>query len=342
MQRARTRILAAFARGAERLGGFGGRSDILAQSMTYDGRADGFLARLERVATATADEVRAASRTWLGAPHYTLTVTPAPTLQPGQTAIDRTILPPLGEPPEVAFPQVQRARLANGVNVIVLERHGAPLVNVSLAVDAGFAADSPEKAGAASLALDLLDDGTTTKDTFRIVDELDGLGAQITTGSSLDLSFVRLRALSRNIRPSLDVCADVVLNPSFPQDMVELAKKRRLAQIGQEKANPVPAAMRIVPQLLYGPTHGYGTPLTGSGYERTVSSLTRDDLAAWHRTWFQPGAATLIVTGGFCRSSSAHSVAGAPGPRPPSGSSPSRPRPPDVSISWTSLARRSR
>jgi zinc protease len=297
LQRARSRILANFARGAERLGGFGGRSDVLAQSMTFDGRADGYLDRLERIATATAAEVRDTGRKWLDTAHYTLLVSPFPALQPGQTTIDRTVLPPLGEPPDVVFPAVQRARLTNGLNVMLIERHGTPLVNVSLAVDAGYAADAAAKAGAASLALDLLDDGTTTRDTFRIVDELDALGARITTASSLDLSFVRLNALPRNLPASLALFADVVLHPSFPSDMVELAKKRRLAQIGQEKANPVPAALRVVPALLFGAEHAYGNPLSGSGYERTVAGLTRDDLVKWHRDWFHPNNATIIVTG---------------------------------------------
>ncbi|HEY6359846.1 MAG TPA: pitrilysin family protein [Vicinamibacterales bacterium] len=297
VQRARSRILANVARGAERLGGFGGRSDILAQSMTFDGRADAYLDRLERLGTATATEVRDTGRKWVDAPHYTLVVSPFPALAPGQTAVDRTVLPPLGEPPDVAFPAVQRARLANGLNVVLVERHSLPLVNVSLAVDAGYAADSADKAGAASLALDLLDDGTTTRDTFRIVDELDALGARITTASSLDLSFVRLQALARGLQPSLALFADVILNPSFPQDMVDLARRRRLAQIAQEKANPVPAAMRVVPALLFGPEHAYGNPITGSGHERTVSALTRDDLVKWHRDWFHPGHATVIVSG---------------------------------------------
>ena len=297
LRRAQSRILARVARGAERLGGFGGRSDILAQAMTYDGRSDGYLDGLERVTTSTATEVRDTGRRWLNAPHYTLTVTPTPARLPGQTSIDRTVLPPLGAPPEVTFPTVQRATLSNGASVILLERHATPLVNLSLAVDAGFASDSADTAGAASLALQLLDDGTTTRDTFAIVDELDSLGAQVFTGSSLDMSFVRLRALARNLSPSLDLLADVVLNPSFPPDMVELAKKRRLAQIGQEKANPVPTAMRIVPQLLFGADHGYGTPLTGSGFESTVEALTRDDLVAWHRNWFSPTNATIVVAG---------------------------------------------
>ena len=297
LQRARSRMLANFTRGAERLGGFGGRSDILAQSMTYDGRPDGYLDRLERVATATATEVRDAGRKWLDAPHYTLVVSPFPPLSPGQTTIDRTVLPPLGDPPDVAFPAVQRAKLNNGLGVMLIERHSMPLVNVTLAVDAGYAADSAEKAGAASLALDLLDDGTTTRDTFRIAEELDALGARISTASSLDLSYVRLQALPRSLQPSLALFADVILNPSFPQDMVELAKRRRLAQIAQEKANPVPAVLRVVPTLLFGAGHAYGNPLTGSGYEKTVTPLTRDDLVRWHRAWFHPNNATIIVTG---------------------------------------------
>jgi zinc protease len=297
LQRARSRILSTFSRRAERLGGFGGRSDILAESMTYDGSADGYLKRLERTARATTVEVRDAGRRWLDRPHYTLVVTPLAPLAPAQVALDRTVVPPLGDPPDVSFPAVQRAKLSNGLGVLLLERHTAPLVNVALAVDAGFAADRAERAGAASLALELLDEGTATRDTFKISDDLDALGAQISTGSSLDLSFVRLQALTRNLGPSLDILADVVLHPSFPQDMVELAKQRRLAQIGQEKAQPVPAAQRVAPALLFGAGHAYGNPLTGSGFERTVSALTRNDLVTWHRHWFHPNNATVIVTG---------------------------------------------
>lgn len=297
LARARSRILSAFARGAERLGGFGGRSDILAQSMTLDGKPDGYLDRLERIARASAGEVRETSRQWLGAPHYTLVVTPYPALQPGQTSVDRSVLPPLGEAPDVAFPPIQRTTLTNGLGVMLIERHTAPLVNFALAVDAGYAADTPERAGAASLSLDLLDDGTTTKDTFAISDQLDALGARITTASSLDLSLVRLQTLTANVGPSLTVYADVVLHPSFPASLVAQAKARRLAQIGQERVDPIAAARRVVSPLLFGTGHAYGNPLTGSGYEQTVSALTRDDLVRWHRDWFHPGNATLIVTG---------------------------------------------
>ena len=297
LQQARARIVSQFVRGAERLGGFGGRSDILAESLTFDGRTDGYLDRLQRVATTSAGEVRDTARRWLEASHYTLTVRPAEARQSGSTSVDRTVLPPLGDPPSVTFPPVQRAQLSNGASVLLVERHGSPLVNVSIAIDAGFAADSPGKTGLASLALQVLDDGTATRDVFAISDALDRLGATLTTESTLDLSLVRLQAMSRELRPSLDILADVVLRPSFPPEMVDLAKQRRLATIAQEKANPTQSALRIVPPMLYGASHAYGAPFSGSGFESTVSAVSRDDLVKWHREWFHPAGATFVVTG---------------------------------------------
>jgi zinc protease len=297
LQRAQSRELAGFVRGIERLGGFGGRSDVLAESLTFGGHADAYLDQLERMATATPAQVRAAAVRWLDAPHYTVVVRPYPKLHPGETTLDRRQLPPLGETPAVTFPAVQRMTLSNGLSVMLLERHSAPLVNVTLAVDAGYAADEPARAGLASLALNLMDDGTATRDAFRIVDELDALGARLSTRSSLDLSFVRLQALPASLGPSLAIMADVVLDPAFPADKVTLEKRRQISQISQEKADPRGAVQRILPPLLYGASHAYSLPFTGSGHEATVESITRDDLQRWRRTWFQPNNSTLIVTG---------------------------------------------
>jgi zinc protease len=297
LQRARSRTLAGFLRNIERLGGFGGRSDVLAESMTYGGDPEAYLDKLEVMAKATPADVRAAGQRWLRANHYTMLVKPFPKLTAGKTDVDRKVLPALGAAPEVKFPEVQRATLKNGLNVILLERHSAPIVNVTLAVDAGFASDTPERAGAASLALDLMDEGTKTRDAFQIVNELDSLGAQLLTFSQLDLSFVKVRATSENLRPTLGILADVVLNPSFPEDQFRIQKERRVAQIAQEKAQAQAAAMRVLPAILYGASHAYGKPLTGSGTERSVESITREDLARWHAQWFKPGSAHVIVTG---------------------------------------------
>jgi zinc protease len=297
LQRARSRNLAGFLRGIERLGGFGGRSDVLAESMTYGGSPDAYLDGLEAMAKAQPADVKLAAQRWLRGNSYTMLVNPFPKIAGNKANVDRSILPALGSAPEIKFPEVQRATLKNGLNVVLIERHSAPIVNVTVAVDAGYASDTANRAGAASLAVDLMDEGTKTRDVFQIVNQLDALGAQLNTFSQLDMSFAKLQATSDSLRPSLEILADVVLNPSFPKDQFSIQKQRRLAQIGQEKAQPNAMALRVIPGLLYGAAHAYGNPLSGSGTEASVEGITREDLVQWHERWFKPGSATVVVTG---------------------------------------------
>jgi zinc protease len=295
LKRVKTRELADFSRSLERVGGFGGRSDVLAESMTYGGKPDAYLDRLETYATSTPAEVKAAGNRWLRANHYTMTVRPSAKLAAAKSTLDRKQLPALGDAPDVSFPALQRAQLKNGLKVVLLERHSAPIFNVSLAVDAGAASDTAAKAGAASLALDLLDKGSKSRDAFALSDALENLGARLATGTGQDMSYVRLQGTSANLAPSLALMAEAALSPSFPQDQFTLSKSRRIAGIAQEKAQPNSLALRLVPSVLYGPEHAYGKP--ASGFEASVQGLSRDDLVAWHSTWFKPGSATIVVAG---------------------------------------------
>lgn len=295
IQRIQNRNLADFLRGIETLGGFGGRSDVLAESMTYGGNPESYLDSLQTMATARPTDVKAAANKWLRNNHYTMLVKPFPKLSPGQTSVNRKILPNLGSPPDVKFPQVQRAKLKNGLNVILMERHTTPIVNVTLAVDAGNASDSVAKAGLAGLTLDLMDEGTKTRTAQQMEQELDTLGARLSTGNGLDMSFVRLLSTAANMRASLGIMADTALNPSFPADRFDTQKKRRIANLEQEKANPRAMAQRVIPGIIYGSGHAYGKP--GTGFTKSLESISREDLIAWHRDWFKPGSATVILAG---------------------------------------------
>jgi zinc protease len=297
VRRAQSRIVSRFARASERLGAFGGRAAILAESATYGETSDAYLDRLEIAATATPADVQNAAKAWLDTHHYTLYVEPFPQLSPGKTDVDRKVLPAVGEAPDVSFPAVQRATLSNGMKVMLLERHSVPLVNFTLAVEAGHSTDPAAKAGLASLAANVMDEGTATRDAFRIVDDLDAYGAQLSTSTGIDLSYADLDTLTMHVRPTLEIFADVVMRPAFPADKVSLLQQERLSQIRQEQASPNAAALRVIPPLLYGANHPYAKPLTGSGYEATVKSLTRDELVAWHHTWFHPNNSTMVVTG---------------------------------------------
>ncbi|HZQ47041.1 MAG TPA: pitrilysin family protein, partial [Verrucomicrobiae bacterium] len=149
----------------------------------------------------------------------------------------------------------------------------------------------------AKLAMDMLDEGTTRRTALQISDELDSLGASLTSGSDLDSSTVRLSTLTATLDPALDIYADVILNPSFPESDFKRLQKERLAGIQREKTEPVNMARRVFPKLLYGSNHAYGNPLTGSGTEASVAKLTRADMQKFHDTWFKAGNATLIIVG---------------------------------------------
>ena len=106
-----------------------------------------------------------------------------------------------------------------------------------------------------------------------------------------------MNALKSNFDKSLDLYADVILNPSFPEKDFDRLKKQQVLAIKQEQSQPVGMAFRILPKLLYGKDHAYSNPYTGNGYEETVNNITRDDLVKYHQTWFAPNHATLLVVG---------------------------------------------
>jgi zinc protease len=297
LQRVKTGFRADFVRGVERIGGFGGKSDALAQGEVFAGRPDFYKTRLQRVAGATAAQVRAVGNRWLADGDYSLEVLPYGEYQVAQTGVDRSRLPEPGAPPDAKFPAFERATLSNGLEILLATRSAIPQVRFDLLLDAGYAADQFGVPGTASLAMAMLDEGTRTRTSIGISDELAALGANLSAGSNLDMSVVSLEALKDKLDPSLAVFADVVLNPSFPRTDFERLKRQRLAQIQQEKADPVGMALRVFPGLLYGDGHAYATPWTGSGTEESTARITRDDLVKFHRTWFKPNSAKLIVVG---------------------------------------------
>jgi zinc protease len=297
VERVRTERLANFVRGVERIGGFGGKSDVLAQSQAWGGRPDFYRTRLEHVQSATAAQLADSARRWLSDGVYTLEVHPFPELAAAKAGADRSKRPDAGTPPAGHLPAFERATLASGLKLIVAERHEVPLVRFQLLVDAGYASDSLGVPGLASMAAGMLDEGTATRNALSISDELQRLGAQLGTGADLDTTFVTLSALKANLEPSLALFADVVLNPSFPAAELERLRKRQLAAIDQEGVQPFAMALRVLPKLLYGAGHAYALPLTGSGTKASVASISREQVARWHQTWIRPGNATLIVVG---------------------------------------------
>jgi zinc protease len=297
LERVQTQYLAEFVRGIERIGGFGGKSDRLAQYAVFTGDAGAYKTTLERIRDARADDLRSAANRWLSDGVYIADVTPFPDLKASAAPADRSKPPALGSPPELKLPTLERATLSNGLKVILAERHNLPIVDASMVVDAGYAADQFAAPGTAKLAATLATDGTRTRSALEITEQTALLGATLKSSSNLDQSFVQLSALKGNLDASLDLFADVILNPSFPPADFAREQKLQLDTIQQEQVEPIPMAERVLPVLLYGSAHAYGNSLTGSGTAASVQKITREDLEKFHSAWFHPNNSTLVIVG---------------------------------------------
>lgn len=322
LEQARTVFKAGFIRGIERIGGFGGKADVLAECTVYTGNPGCFRTSLRTIDTATAAQIKTTGNAWLGAGRgsHTLVVVPGertplpedPAVTPAKldlppvdrkfrttaSTVDRSAgVPKTTQFPELKFPELQRATLANGTRVILAERRGLPVVQMSYLFGGGFAVDRGGKLGTSSFAMGMLDEGAGDYDAIAFGNRAEALGANLGAGATLDGGSATLSALKQNLDPSLALFADMLRRPRFEQGEIDRVKANWIATIRQEKARPNGAAMRVLPPLLYGEGHPYAIPFSGTGTEASISSLTRDELQAYHARWVRPDNATLLIVG---------------------------------------------
>jgi len=203
--------------------------------------------------------------------------------------------PSPGTPVEFHAPVPAQLALKNGLPVFLIERHDVPLVAVSLAVRSGADTEPAGKAGLSSLALDLLDEGTQSRDAASIARGFEDLGARYGTSADADASRVTVTALSDTLDPALEIFADVALNPAFREADVQRVRVERLGQIAQALDDPSSVGQHVLSRVIFGEQHPWGYP--GDGTVKSVKSISRKDVAAWHKAWFRPSNAALFVVG---------------------------------------------
>jgi len=314
----------AYAANVRSLERVGGKASRLAESLLYLGSADGWKRDFEWYQSASAAEVQAAAKRWLSKGDFTLTVVPAsgepkeapivslpagkrPADIPGAatdkftttaSTVDRSKgVPAVSSFPDLSFPNVQRGKLKNGIEVVLAERHSVPVVNVALQFDAGYASDAGGKLGTASFAANMLDEGTATLDSVQIAQTRERLGLNLATGCGLDACTANANLLSANLAPSLALLADVVRNPAFRDADIERLRAQWIAGISQEKTQPVGLAQRVLPPLIYGAGHPYAIPFSGTGNEADIKALSAADLRAWQSAWIRPDNVRILVAG---------------------------------------------
>jgi zinc protease len=297
LNRVKVQGLSGFIKGIERIGGFGGKSDVLARNQTYFGDPDQYKISWKRMNAAKPSDLQDAARKWLSDGVYVLEVHPYKEFSASEKGVDRKNQPVPGTSPEVKFPDVQKAKLSNGLEVVLAERHSIPVVRFSLMADAGYSADQGGIPGTACLAMDMLDEGTAKRNSLQINEEIADLGGNLWTGNNLDQSMINLVAMKQNLDASLDLYADILLNPAFPENDFKRLQKLLINRIQREKVSPIQIAFRSLPKYLFGEEHAYGNPWTGTGYEESVSKLTRNDMISFRKTWLKPNHSTLLIVG---------------------------------------------
>lgn len=203
----------------------------------------------------------------------------------------KTVPAPGPEAPYVA-PNVQEAKLSNGVRVLVVERHDLPIVAAQFVIDRGAAQDKP---GVGAFAGAMLMSGTKTRKALALSDELEGLGAEYAAYVGYDGAEVQGQCLKAKLGRMLDVLADVVQNPSFAQDELERERSRRLTALAQENDRPTALLSNTVGTELYPAAHPYSASLLGT--EAALKGVTRADLVRFHKNTFAPESTTVVFSG---------------------------------------------
>jgi len=303
LNRAATQVVASRVRGFERVAS---QNIALAEGLLYNGDSDFYKKKLESYASVTPGEVRSAMQQWLGRPVLAIRIEPGDRPPYAESkpvkaksgadikvpTVKRDV-PPAGSPAPLDFPDIAHATLSNGIKLSYAQRTAAPVTQIALSFDAGYAADAPNGRGLQNMVMSLLDEGTPTRSSQQIAEDKERLGAILAASGSADRSVVSMSALSANLAPSLGLMADVVRNPAFAPAEVERVRAQLATSVQQANSDPNSMAQREYMRQIFGPTHPYGT--TALGDEAAIKSFSRDDLVAFQQAWLRPDTAELFV-----------------------------------------------
>lgn len=310
---AKNSIVSSIIRQLESLGGFGGVADRL-NKYNHFLQEPGYLPQdLARYENATPDAVKQVVDKYLtetsdaivyGMPGKKVVADVPRSEKHAEEVVEtaavfdepwRKTAPKPGPLSKISLPVPKSFKLDNGLTVYLAERHELPVVAMSLVTLSGAEQNPLDKPGLSSFTADMLDEGTTTRPTLKIAEELDQLGARVHTHGSLDANFVSLNTLKKTLTPALDIFSDVSLNPAFDAKEMDRVRNERVTSIKQDKDNPSVLARRALRRTLYGTKHPYGFETDG-----TVDSnqkFTPNDLMQFFKSNYTPSNSALAIAG---------------------------------------------
>ena len=295
-----------------------GKGSQMGSYTGFLGKPGYFQADLDRYAKVTAADVSRVANTYLTPNRLVMTYMPRqgeaqrsnrvgdkPTSVKSEKKDDALIaeqsakLPKPGPNPKLSLPAIEKTKLANGLEVWMVEQKELPIVAMNLVLRSGQSNEPDNRTGVSNMTATLLDDGTKTRTAVDITNQLQALGIQgINAGSGWDSTNVSMQSLTKNLDQALDIYADVITNPVFPQAEVETLRRRSIDGLRQLRANANAVSNIVYNKVLYG-DHPYGR----DNNEASLKAITRDDIVKFYEATYRPNNGVLIVVGDFDKAS---------------------------------------
>ena len=293
--RSRNRIEATHFRQLARIGGFGGRADQLNHFNVFESDAGLINTSLDRCLAVQREDILRVAGTYVSDNQVRLRVLPETPLSAATTVIDRNVMPPPTQEPTFTPPLPVRDRLPNGMGVTVVEQRGMPIVAFGVLLGSGSSNDPSNLPGLSGFVGEMLPEGAAGKSSQQIANDFEFVGARLSVDSRREYSTVSTETLSKHWGHALEMMAEVLLSPDFPQHELDRVRREHLTDLRRSKDEPTVIADRLIAGLVYPAASGYAHPIGGT--EASVQAITRDDLLAQFRRSYRAGDAHFLVVG---------------------------------------------
>ncbi|MBM3943065.1 MAG: insulinase family protein [SAR202 cluster bacterium] len=295
ISRAKNRIEAQHYRALARVGGFSGRAEQLNHFNVFTGDPGKINTSIDAYLKVQQYDLVRVGQKVLDTRQVRLRVLPEAALKPLVTGVDRTVMPPAAKEPEFTPPLPRRGRLLNGLNVVVVEKRGLPIVSFGLLLGAGATTDPADQPGLANFTAQMLSEGTSQRTSQEIAGAFEFIGARLNTDTRREYTLLSTETLTKHWPTALSLMAEIVQDPSFPQHELDRVRREHLTDLRRAKDDANAVAERIMPGLIFGQATPYGHPVFGT--EAATEALTRQALERHFRGHYSAASATLLVVG---------------------------------------------
>ena len=297
-ERAINRIEMQHYRMLSRVGGFGGRADALNYFNTYTGDPGHLNHVMDDYRKVTREDVLRVHQMIMDSGQVRMRVHPERSLSTASLVVDRTQQPDGGPTPTFVPPTPERGRLDNGMEIIVANKPGLPLVSFALMARAGATGDPADLPGLSAFTASMIDEGTTNRNSQEISEAFEHIGSRLGAEARKEFTLLTAETLGRHWRYALGLTADVARNANFPEHELERVRRERLTDLRRAKDDAGFVAESNFGTLVF----GSGSPYAHSnfGTEATVAGIQRFHLVSRHGESLRPDRLCLLVAGDIC------------------------------------------